>query len=140
MMQPTHGVDIDSPYSGGEDVDRIVISVRNGPSDPIHVYEVPGQVFRDRMKKEYEDCCKIPRLNPTDFRVLRFDERGYPFQRVYDEWKEYEVYYDVTPDKQATKKKDKEPKDSQKIVEEAKVLIAEAYGVSPDKASILVSP
>ena len=46
VMQRTHGNEIDARFTGVVDADLIVIAVRNGPNDPIRVFEIPGDVYR----------------------------------------------------------------------------------------------
>jgi hypothetical protein len=132
VMQRTHGTDVDARYTGVEDVELVVIAVRNRPVDPIAVYEVPADIYRDRMTSTYAKLQQSGTLQPDDLRVLRFDNRGYPEQRVAGDWAEYRI--DVsgeTPPPAMTPR--------QEVGAAARAMVAEAYGVPVDKVTITLN-
>jgi hypothetical protein len=133
VMQRTHGHDEDARFTGIEDCEVAVIAVQNGPGDPIAVYEVPTDIYRDRMKSTYAKLIQQPRkLRPSDLRVLRFDNKGYPEQRVAEEWAEYQI--DVSGEGVPGAMTRRE-----EVVATAKAMIAEAFGVPIGKVSVSVN-
>lgn len=140
VMQRTLGEEADSEFIGLDKADYVVIAVQNGPADPIMVYEVPAAAYRDRMKQEYEARFQFANLRPTDLRVLRFDERGYPFQRVAKEWEGYRLKFHAAPIEQGPRPTSPpRPEISDQAVQAAKKMVAEAFGVSVDKVNISVN-
>jgi hypothetical protein len=149
-MQRAKGSEIDAPFTGGLDqVDRILIAVRTGGDQPIRVYDVPRDVYEDQMRSSYDETIKVHRNQPSDLRVLRFDQKGYPSQRVASEWSEFLVQeFDhlhrgnfERVNRQATSTAPSEPHiyGPKEAIEAAKKLVAEAWGVATDNVSITVT-
>lgn len=140
VMQRTHGNEIGARFTGVVDVDPIVIAVRNGPNDPIRVFEVPGNVYRDRMTSTYVELLQSKQMSPTDLRVLRFDGKGYPEQRVAEEWATYLLKDGLLPPQGSSLPPGRSvPQDVSQAIEAAKAMVAEAFGVPVDKVSISVN-
>ena len=149
-MQRAKGSQTDAPFTGGLDqVDRILIAVRTGGDQPIRVYDVPRDVYEDQMRSSYDETIKVHRNQPSDLRVLRFDQKGYPSQRVASEWSEFLVQeFDhlhrgnfERVNRQATSTAPSEPHiyGPKEAIEAAKKLVAEAWGVATDNVSITVT-
>jgi hypothetical protein len=133
VMQRTRGTDVHARYTGVEDLDLAVIAVQNGPGESIAVYEVPGAIYRDRMTSTYAKLVQQSRkLRPDDLRVLRFDNKGYPEQRVAEAWAQYRI--DFRGEVPATAMTSR-----QEVVAAAKAMIAEAFGVPVEKVSVSVN-
>ncbi|MEQ9642586.1 MAG: hypothetical protein RIM84_21355 [Alphaproteobacteria bacterium] len=138
-MQIANGTAAKAPLKGGlQKFERVIIAVR-GKSDTIcRVYDVPVAEYIDQMHRSYEKTLTKHRNKPSELRVLRFDDKGYPDQRVADIWVRYLISpYDSPP---PTTIGAMEPKnDPKQAIEEAKSLVADALGVSPEQVSITVT-
>ena len=140
VMQRTYGEEVDSKHIGTADAEIVVIAVRNNPDNPIRVFEVPGDIYRDKMKSTYAALLKSGQLKPTDLRVLRFDGKGYPKQRVTDEWAEHLIYDgSLPPQNSLNHQGTPPPRDPKQAVEVAKSIVANAFGIPIEKVSISVS-
>lgn len=141
VMQRTYGSEIGSRFTGTSDADIVVVAVRNRPNDPIRVYEVPGDVYRERITTAYAALVQSGQLNPTDLRVLRLDGKGYPIQRVDEEWEKYLLteQYVLIADVLSSPTRETRSGNTAKVVEEAKAMVAEAFGVPIEKVSISVN-
>ncbi len=137
VMQRTHGTGADARYTGVEDADLVVISVRDGPKDAIRVYAVDGAIYRDRMTKTHMELQTSGTLDPTDLRVLRFDGKGYPEQRVDEDWADYMLSADPDPVVALSSEgsSDLSPSDA---IQQAKYLVANAFGIPAEKVNISV--
>jgi hypothetical protein len=140
VMQRTHGDEIDARFSGVADADLVVIAVRNSAEGPIAVYEVPADVYRDRMTSAYKELLQSNQLRPSDLRVLRFDEKGYAQQRVADEWSKYRLPTNTAATKNTSpQNQDESTTDAMRIFDEAKEMVARAFGIPKGNVSISIS-
>lgn len=139
VMQRTHGKKPDSRFIGVADADLVVIAVKNSPNGAISVYEVPGDVYRNRMTSAYVEMLESKRLRPTDLRVLRFDGKGYPEQRVDEEWAVYMRETGPVPPEGSSLPPSQPPQDPTQAVETAKAIVAAAFGVPVDAVSVSVN-
>ena len=92
ILQVTRGEEYDAPYTGAQQTaETIIIAVRNDENSPFKIYEVPGEEYRSKMKERYIKRTENHKLNKTTLRVLRFNDKGYPEQRIAEEWEEYRI-------------------------------------------------
>ena len=140
VMQRTHGSEIDSRFTGVGDADLVVVAVRNKPNDPIRIFEIPADVYRDRMTSAYAELLESNHLRPHTTRLLRFDGKGYPKQRVDEEWARYMIKDgSASPEGSSLPSERSVTQDVTQAIEAAKAVVAEAFGVPVDKVSISVN-
>ena len=140
VMQRAYGEEVDSKFIGTADADIVVIAVRNSPDHPIRVFEVPGDVYRNRMKSTYAELLESKQLKQDELRVLRFDGKGYPEQRVTEEWAQYMIYDGSPSIQRALVLQGRQPpQDPKQAVEVAKAIVANAFGIPVEKVSISVN-
>lgn len=135
IMQKTRGTHVDAEYIGVSDVETVVIAVRaHGRSDPA-VYEVPGEVYRERMTKAHIEVQD--KIRPTNLRVLRFDGKSYPEQQVAQEWSDYRI--DERLDEVPVTELTSSSASPGEVLKSAKEMVAAAFGVTTDQVNITVN-
>jgi len=135
IMQRTRGTDVGAEYIGVADVETVLIAIRARGETTPRIYEVPGDVYRQRMTEAHNAVQK--KIEPTDLRVLRFDGKGYQEQQVTQEWANY-LFEEEMADSPTGDATDASSGPG-RVLSDAKAMVANAFGVTPDQVSITVN-
>lgn len=136
IMQRTRGNEAGAEYIGVADVETVVIAIRARGETTPRIYEVPGDVYRQRMTEAHNAVQK--KIEPTDLRVLRFDGKGYPEQQVAEEWANYIIDEKPTDSGPNGDASDARSNPGQ-VLSDAKAMVASAFGVTPEQVNITVN-